>query len=135
MPTKDNKVLLVKNPKVEYLSLVGGRVKFGENSLQSICREIEEELGIKISEKRLTLKYICENFYSFNQMRTYEILFVYTFEFSERKDFEERCVCDKTDCITFWLDIDKLKNENIKPNFIKNFTENKPFEFITQIDK
>lgn len=37
---KDNKLLMVKNEKQDYMYSVGGRVKFGETSKEAVEREV-----------------------------------------------------------------------------------------------
>ena len=41
----NNKILVHKNVNSEHYALVGGRVEIGENSVDTIKREIKEELG------------------------------------------------------------------------------------------
>lgn len=43
---KDGKVLMVKNERQNYMYSVGGRVKFGETSIQAVEREVYEETGV-----------------------------------------------------------------------------------------
>ena len=40
---KDNRVLMVKNLRSDYIYSLGGRLKFGESARQGVVREIEEE--------------------------------------------------------------------------------------------
>ena len=50
---KDGKVLMVRNPAVEYCYSVGGRVRFGETLEQAVLREVREETGVPLEIDRL----------------------------------------------------------------------------------
>jgi len=53
---KDDKILLVKRryePKANFWTLPGGRVKLGEGVRQALIREIREECGIEIEPIRI----------------------------------------------------------------------------------
>lgn len=58
---KDNKVLMVKNEKMDYLYSVGGRVKFGETAQEAVVREVYEETGVKLDVDRLG--FVHENYF------------------------------------------------------------------------
>jgi len=77
---KDNRVLMVKNLRSDYIYSLGGRLKFGESARQGVVREIEEETGIKMEIDRLG--FIHENFFmgstpSKMGAEVYEITFYY----------------------------------------------------------
>lgn len=130
MPIKDGKMLIQKIQQADYYSLVGGRVQFGETSLEAIVREIKEELAIDVAPERLKLQYIGENFFQSSSRNFHEYLFVYTFDYFECPDFQPSVIADKTEVQTLWWDIDKLKTINLKPAFIKNFYVGKPFAHV-----
>ena len=50
---KDGKILMVDNERNDYLSSVGGRVKFGETTEEAIIREVWEETGVRMEIDRL----------------------------------------------------------------------------------
>ncbi len=50
--TWDGKILLEKRRDSETWGLVGGGVKKSETELQAICREVYEELGLRIPKER-----------------------------------------------------------------------------------
>lgn len=58
---KDNKVLMVKNEKTDYLYSVGGRIQFGETAQEAVVREAYEETGVKLDVDRLG--FVHENYF------------------------------------------------------------------------
>ena len=50
---RDGKVLMVRNPAVDYCYSVGGRVGFGETLEQAVLREVREETGVPLEIDRL----------------------------------------------------------------------------------
>ena len=50
---KDNRVLMVKNLRSDYIYSLGGRLKFGESAQQGVVREVYEETGVHMEIDRL----------------------------------------------------------------------------------
>ena len=80
----ENKLLVHKNINEDFCALVGGRVKIGESSEQTIKREIFEEMGkrIEITGYATTV----ENFFDDEKFPYHEIMFTYTAEFVDELD-------------------------------------------------
>lgn len=80
----NNKILLHRNTKSNHYALVGGRVAIGEDSENTIKREIQEELGkeIEITGYVSTI----ENFFEMKGSKYHEILFVHKVEFTNEED-------------------------------------------------
>ena len=80
----NNKVLVHHNTKDTYYALVGGRVKLGEPSSDTVVREFKEELGKDIE----IIGYIStiENFFELNGKKYHEIIFIYQVEFVDDDD-------------------------------------------------
>ena len=55
VPYKDGKILVQNSVKDGYLSLVGGRVKLNETTIEAVKRETEEELGFELDASKLSL--------------------------------------------------------------------------------
>ena len=70
----NNKVLLHKSDDKDHYCLIGGRVELGENSENTIRREIKEELGKEID----IIGYVStiENFFKFEGSKYHEYMFV-----------------------------------------------------------
>jgi len=80
----NNKVLVHRNINSDHYALVGGRIEIGENSVDTIKREIKEELGkdIEITGYISTI----ENFFEMKGSKYHEIMFVHKAEFVDEKD-------------------------------------------------
>ena len=51
---KERKLLLAYSNNKECFYLPGGKIDSGESALTALCREIEEELNIRLEENKLT---------------------------------------------------------------------------------
>lgn len=117
----NNKILLHKDLNGDFYALLGGRVAIGEDSSQTIKREILEEMGkeIEITEYLATI----ENFFPWNGCKTHEIQFVYRAEFKDEKDkalHETIKNKEGKDYIQYeWLDLKNLDKYPIKPQVVK----------------
>ena len=48
----NGKYLLMRNPEAPYLYSVGGRVHYGETTVEAVVREVQEETGIGLDVER-----------------------------------------------------------------------------------
>jgi len=60
----------------------GGRIEFGETSIEALRREMKEELGSEIENP--VLLGVLENLFTFDGRRGHEIVFVYEAKFADR---------------------------------------------------
>ena len=76
----NGKILVHKNVNSDHYALIGGRVEIGENSADTVKREIKEELGkdIEIAGYISTI----ENFFEMKGSKYHEIMFVHKIEFT-----------------------------------------------------
>lgn len=117
----DNKILVHKDANSNYYALIGGRVELGEDSTQTIKREILEEMGkeIEIIGYAATI----ENFFEGKDYKTHEIQFVYKAEFTNENDkrLQETIKnVEGNDYLQYeWLDLGNLDKYLIKPQVVK----------------
>lgn len=80
----ENKILTHRDVNKDHYCLPGGRVQIGENSEETIKRELKEELGkeIEISKYISTI----ENFFEMENKKYHEIFFLYQVEFKNEDD-------------------------------------------------
>lgn len=115
------KVLLHKSNKEKHYALLGGRVKIGENSENTLKREILEETGkeIEITGYISTI----ENFFEANEKKYHEIMFVYQAEFKKEEDkqiIEPIKNIEGREYLQYeWLDVNELDKYDIRPKIIK----------------
>ena len=118
----NNKILLHKNKNEEYYALLGGRIKLGENSSQTIKREIKEELGKEVE----ILNYIAtiENFFEIDKVKYHEIMFVHHIEFVDKEDklieYTLNNIGGNEELNYEWISISKIDEYTILPKQIKD---------------
>lgn len=112
--------------------LIGGRIHFGENSMQAVLREISEELCYKVSDQdSLKLNFVCENFFMWDKTLCHEHLFIYRLILSDDSELIHRdgFKCGDNDRFTEkWIDFDELKNTNLVPQFIPEYIRHREFK-------
>lgn len=90
---KDGKVLMVKNERQNYMYSVGGRVKFGETSIQAVEREVYEETGVHMEVDRLG--FVHENyFYADDNKKKGKVIYEISFYYFMNVPGEFRPVCN-----------------------------------------
>ncbi len=124
--TTNDKILLQKSTKDNYYSLIGGRIKYLENSKYSLIREINEEIGLKINMENLKLNTIVENFFMHNNIKYHELLFIY--EINNIKDLvnlKEIKTLDKDNVKNIWFLKKEIDALDIRPSIVKEILNNK----------
>lgn len=125
----NNKLLVHNNVNESHVALVGGRVKIGESSEDTLKREIKEEMGKEIE----ILEYVStiENFFDADDMPYHEIMFVYKVDF---KNDEDKKIIDSIKNIEGedelrydWIDLDKIEEYPLKPQILKSMIKNNKF--------
>lgn len=125
----DNKILAHKNVNKDYYCLPGGRIEIGENSEQTIKREIQEELGKQIE----IIGYVAtiENFFEMENKKYHEIYFLHRLEFAEDEDKKINYTIHNAEGKEYlqyeWLDLDKIDEYNIMPRCLKEILKSKKF--------
>ncbi|MFP7255830.1 NUDIX hydrolase [Terribacillus goriensis] len=132
---KDSHVLLHKNKKDPFWTLIGGRIQLGEDSGQAVEREFEEELGIPVRAERL----LCavENFFTYKGRPYHEYSFIYLIQ-----DVEDR-LCGIGEVISpeggefhyEWIPLEKIGKLSIKPDFLGEKLVNLPSAPVHLIHK
>lgn len=117
----NHKLLVHKDKRENYYALIGGRVAIGENSIQTIEREIQEEIGKEVE----VTGYIAtiENFFKANERNYHEILFVHKLEFKKEEDKKIESTLPNIEGKEYlqyeWIELDKLDQYCILPECIK----------------
>lgn len=115
-----NKILIEKNNNENFSVIPGGRIKTLENSKDSLLREINEELGINLSNETFELTAIIENFFSFNRKQYHELYFVYKVELTKKYNLQDGMInLDSKDSKYYFLNPEDFQKENILPTVLK----------------
>ena len=123
----DNKMLFAKNINSPYYYLVGGGIEENETSEEAVVREIYEETGLKLEVDKLVI--IQERFHEVNRQKLHEIRFFYSVKDGVEINISDGTYTDQGEDETLhWLPLDKLKEYNIVPSFLKTI----PFGAICQ---
>lgn len=125
----NNKVLLHKNINENHYALIGGRVEIGENSADTVKREIKEELGkdVEITGYISTI----ENFFEIKNSKYHEIMFVHKIEFTNEEDknieYTMKNIEGKDYLKYEWIDLDKIDEYPLMPSIMKDILKEKKF--------
>lgn len=125
----NNKILLHRNTNENHYALIGGRVEIGENSVDTVKREIKEELGkdVEITGYISTI----ENFFEINGSKYHEIMFVHKIEFTNEEDrnieYTMKNIEGKDYLKYEWIDLDEIDKYPLMPNIMKDILKEKKF--------
>ncbi len=117
----NGKILVHRNINSDHYALVGGRVEIGEDSITTLKREIQEEMGkdIEITGYISTI----ENFFEMKGAKYHEIMFVHKADFLNEEDKKIEYTIkniEGKDYLKYeWLDINKIDEYKIVPKAIK----------------
>lgn len=135
----DNKVLLKTAPEIDFYNLPGGRVKMGENTLQAIKRELDEELELKVNDDDLSLMLVAENAFEWLEQRVQELLFVYMIKLPENCELtkqEKIMTKDHVGEENIWIDLENLKSYKCLPELIYDLPNMDKFKhFINNAER
>lgn len=138
----ENKLLAVKNDNAPFYYSIGGRVKFGESSNETILREVYEETGIHFEIERLA--FIHENFFASSSFAEnsnfHEIALFYLMKYNDSAVNIKTGVpsADGGKTTLHWLPVDSLSALEIYPAFFKSHLQSigdKPLHFVTKNEK
>ncbi len=118
---RDGRILMVANPKADYLYSVGGRIQFGETAEEAVIREVLEETGCRMAVDRLG--FIHENyFYGDNASNRGKVIYEVSFFFYMRvpPDFRPVCGSETSDGAAEFLRwIDPQGPDHYYPDFFR----------------
>ena len=125
----NGKILVHRNINDNHYALIGGRVEIGEDSANTVKREIEEELGkkVKIEGYIATI----ENFFEMKGSKYHEIMFVHKVEFIKEEDKKIEYTLKNIEGKEYlqyeWLDLKKIEEYPLLPKAIKNILKENKF--------
>ena len=125
----NGKILLHRNINSDHYALIGGRVEIGENSADTVKREIKEELGkdVEITGYISTI----ENFFEMKGSKYHEIMFVHKIEFTNEEDKKIEYTMKNVEGRDYlqyeWIDLDKIDECPLLPKAIKDVLKENKF--------
>lgn len=111
-------ILLHKKTYDDFYALVGGRVKANESTIAAVKREFYEELNINVDVVKML--YCIENFFSYDEKKHHELMFVYLVKTSDSIPSESFVIDENVFC---WVDKCKFSNIKIKPSIFENWED------------
>lgn len=126
----NNKILVEKHKDFTYYLLPGGRCEFNETSIDTGIREMKEETGLDI--KYIKSIGLIENFFisNYNHKRYHELFMIHEYEFIDKNNYNIKIINnieDDKDVIYEWIDLNKLKELEFKPNIALDIINSKEF--------
>ncbi len=128
---RNGHVLVHRATHEKFWTFPGGRAEMGEQSMETLSREMVEELGVDVSVERLL--WVVENFFRYEGKDWHELGFYYLMELPESFPFDEdeivHRVQDGKNPLEFrWVKATKhaLTALDIPPYFIAGEIENLP---------
>jgi mutator protein MutT len=117
----NNRILFQKRKQDQFWALPGGKIRVREKSSDTLVREIEEEIGVKIKVKDLFS--VSEYFFNFKETKFHQYIFAYNVEIVEDKEFldkEEFVGIEEDENLLYkWFDLATIETAPIKPDFLK----------------
>jgi 8-oxo-dGTP pyrophosphatase MutT (NUDIX family) len=115
---KDDKVLFQRFHNSDWWFLPGGRIEMMEESGQAIERELREEYGWSVKDKKLV--WIVENFFRLDDRDFHELGLYYHVQFDgEIEATDEDFPGLENISVSRWIHVDDLDRYNIVPAFLK----------------
>jgi len=88
---------------------LGGGIEFGETSMETVCRELMEELNVEVDPESLTYLGTVENIFHFNGIPGHEIVLIYDGELKDSGLYEQDVLTGKEghgeDIRAVWMSI------------------------------
>jgi 8-oxo-dGTP pyrophosphatase MutT (NUDIX family) len=91
---------------------LGGGIEFGETSVETICRELVEEINVEVDRESLKYLGIVENIFHFNGTAGHEIVMIYDGALKEAGLYEQAVIVGKEangeDIRAVWKSLDEF---------------------------
>ena len=121
---RDGKILLEDHGKGNggdgFLFLIGGRISYNTSTKESLRRELQEEVNVTDYKANLAICY--ETFFTnAKNMTVHEFGYIYKVETDQ--PIPESIVENGRTIHFKWVDVNDLKNKDVRPFFIKDIEQ------------
>ena len=126
-----DEVFIEFNPKFDFTTLPGGRIKILESSKEALKREIKEETEVEIDFDKIEIKAIIENFFEKNEIKCHEVYILYKLEVNDKKVFYDNMKnIDSTYSYYKWISKNKLKEARLLPEILIDIINTNGFQNV-----
>ena len=90
---------------------LGGGIEFGESSVETICRELMEELNVEVDQESLEYLGAVENIFQFNGTPGHEIIMIYNGALKDTGLYDQAVIVGKEaeeEIRAVWKSIDEF---------------------------
>jgi len=125
----NGKILVEKNNSVDFGVIPGGRVKALESSKAALIREVQEEIGVDLTNVEMNIVSSIENFFEFDGKKYHELYYVYNVDLKDTYElYDGMPNLDNGDSRYYLLSEDEFKQDKILPEVLKEIITNGDFE-------
>ena len=93
---------------------LGGGIEFGETSVETVCRELMEEINVEVDMESLKYLGTVENIFHFNGTASHEIVLIYDGALKESGLYEQAVIAGKEangeDIRAVWKNLDEFRD-------------------------
>ena len=116
----EGRLLVEHNVKHGFCFVPGGRVEYGENAVQALSRELDEELGGGVQVGRLVI--VADNLFELDDVRYQEVALYFLLEFDPGHRIigrEGKFEAEEPNLVYQWLPLDELVEAELFPRFLR----------------
>jgi len=115
----DGRVLFQRFSDRKWWFLPGGRVEMQEDSHAAVARELAEQYGWRVKDKKLKL--VVENFFRLDGRDFHEIGMYYLIGLEDRvQPVDGEFACKEGNLVSKWIGIGGLERHHILPPFLRD---------------
>ena len=117
----DGRLLVEHNVQHGFCFVPGGRVEYGENGVQALSRELDEELGGSVQIGRLVI--VADNLFELDGIRYQEVCMYFLMEFDPGHSILGRegiFEAEEPGLVYQWLPLDNLEEAELFPRFLRD---------------
>ena len=123
----DGRLLVEHNVRHGFCFVPGGRVEYGENAVQALSRELDEEIGGNVQIGQLAI--VADNLFELDAIRYQEVGMYFMMEFPQGHRIlgrEGKFEAEEPNLVYQWLPLDELEEAELYPRFLRELVRDIP---------